>query len=289
MTPRFFALPLIALALAVSVTPVRAGLFDDDEARKAILELRDKLHNGLQEIDQKQAERLDALTKRVDQIEERMDALQRGLSTLAEQHDATTADIDKLRGLAEQLGNDISTLRKSQRDLMADYDQRLRKFEPVSVTVDGKTVSVAREEQAAYETAVTRFRANDYRSAIQSLAGFVARYPQSVYAPSAQFWLGSSYYAVKDYANAITAQQTLLERFPDSPHVPEALLNIASCQVELNDTKSARASFAQLINDFPGTEAASLAKERLDGLPAEPKDAKDGKGKDVKAKSKPKN
>ncbi len=96
---------------------------------------------------------------------------------------------------------------------------------------------------------------------------FVGRYPLSVYAPAAQFWLGSSYYAVKDFPSAINAQKYLIEHFPDSARVPEALLNIAASEVELNDRKSARVTLTRIVKDYPNTEQARLAQERLATLP----------------------
>jgi tol-pal system protein YbgF len=262
----------IALALASMLLahPARAALFGDDEARKAILELRD----SISEQDRQQKERIEALTKRIEQLENRIDALQHGLSESADKFDAASVDMSKLRGVAEQLANDVANSQKRERDLYADIDQRLRKLEPTAVTVDGHNAQVDRDEQAAYDTAMSQFRANDYRSAINALSAFVARYPQSVFTSSAQFWLGSSYYAVKDFPNALSAQQALIERFPDSPRIPDALLNIAASQVEMNDRKSARTTLTRITSDFPDSEAAKLARDRLAALPPAGKEKK---------------
>jgi len=61
-------LSLLAATLAASLAPARAALFGDDEARKAILELRD----GLAESDRQQRERTDALSKRIEALENRI-------------------------------------------------------------------------------------------------------------------------------------------------------------------------------------------------------------------------
>lgn len=258
-----FAALFVALILP-PLAPARAALFGDDEARKAILELRD----SLTESNRQQRESMDALTKRIEQIENRIDAIQHGLSESAARSDATDLAIAKLRGVTEQLANDVATAQKREHDLYADLDQRMRKLEPTAITVDGHSAQVDREEQMAYDAAIAQFRASDFRGAINALNAFVARHPQSVYAAPAQFWLGSSYYAVKDFASAIAAQQTLIERFPDSPRLPEALLNIAASQVELNDRKSARATLVRITNDYPNSEAGKLARDRLAAMPA---------------------
>ena len=259
-TARVLACALIALAPLGG--PARASIFSDDEARKAILELRDTLA----EYDRQQRERLDALSQRIDELANRVEGLQHGMLDATDRTDAANQEIAKLRGATEELHNDVANEQKREKERYADLDARLRKLEPMEVAVEGRNVQVGRDEQSAYDAAVAQFRANEFRSAIHALDAFVARYPQSVYAPSAQFWLGSSYYAVKDFAAAVSAQSALVERFPDSPHVPEALLNIAASQVELNDRKSARATLARIVKDFPDSEQAKLAKDRMASL-----------------------
>jgi tol-pal system protein YbgF len=255
----------LALTLALAAAPCYA-LFGDDEARKAILDLRDRVA----QIEKDQAARNAEFSQRLDKLESRLDvtvqAFQRGQSESAGQLDALRQEIARLRGSIEQIANDVATLQKRDKDLYTDLDARMRKLEPTSVTVEGRSVQVEREEQAAYETALAQFRTSDFRSAIGGFTAFLARYPQSAYAPAAQFWLGSSYYAIKDYKSAISSQQGLLERFPDSPRVPDALLNIAASQVESNDKKGARVTLNRIVSEFPDSDTARLAKERLAGL-----------------------
>jgi len=253
---------LWALPLLLGLAAPSHALFGDEEARKAIIDLRDHVA----ELDKQHAARIDELSKRIDQIDNTLQAIQRGQLESGGQFDALHQELAKLRGLIEQVTNDVATLQKRNKDLYSDLDARIKRLEPSSVTVEGKSVQVERDEQAAYDTAMAQFKSNDFRSAVGGLSAFLARYPQSAYAPAAQFWLGSSYYAIKDYKSAIAAQQTLIDRYPDSPRASDALLNIAASQIELNDRKSARATLNKIIGDFPDTDAAKLAKERLASL-----------------------
>lgn len=251
---------MLALALALAPTRPARALFGDDEARKAILDLRQQVADD----ERKQAELLAELGKRIERIE----AGQGGQLELANQIDALRQDLAKLRGQVEQVTNDVATLQKRERDLYGDLDARLKKLEPQAVTVDGRTAQIDRGEQSAYDTALGQFRASDFRTSIASLQNFVARYPDSPFAPSAQYWLGSSYYALKDYKSAIAAQQVVVDRYPDSPRAPEALLNIAASQIELSDRPKARATLTRIIKDYPDADAAKLARERLSSLGA---------------------
>jgi tol-pal system protein YbgF len=235
-----------AFALAVSL-PVHAQLFADDDARKAILELR-------QRISAMQSE-----------LGGRLDTAQRNQLDLANQNETLRQEIARLRGQVETLTNEVATLQKRNRDLYGDLDARLKKMEPQSMTVDGKTAAIDRTELAAYEGPLAQFRAGDFKGSLPGFQQFVARYPTSPYAPAAQYWIGSAYYALKDYKSAIAAHRTLTERYPDSPRVPDALLSTAESQVQLGDRKSANATLNRIIKDFPETEAAKIARERLPG------------------------
>lgn len=237
------ALALIAVLGAAG--PARAQLFADDDARKAILELRQRI-NALQS-----------------ELGGRLDTAQRNQLDLANQNETLRQEIARLRGQVETLTNEIVTLQKRNRELYADLDARLKAFEPVTTNVDGRQATVERAEQAAYDAALNQFRAGDFRAAAGGLQSFLQQWPKSAYAASANYWLGNSLYGLKDYKGAIAAQQVVVDRHPDSPRAPDALLNIAASQVELKDGNRARAALQKIIADYPNTEAAKVAAERL--------------------------
>jgi tol-pal system protein YbgF len=235
--------------------PARAALFGDDEARQAILDLRERVADQDKRLQEKNAE----LAKRLDQLE----SANRAQLEFANTVEAQRREIATLRGEVERLTKEVATLQQRNRDLYSDLDARLKKFEPTAVTIDGKPATVERSEQAAYDAALAQFRASDFRGAATGLQSFIARYPQSAYAPSAQYWLGNSLYQLKDYKGAIAAQQAVLERYRDSPRAPDALLNIASSQLELNQKPQSQATLQRILKEYPDSEAAKTARERL--------------------------
>ncbi len=243
---------LAASVLFLIVVPAHAQLFGgDDEARKAILQIREQI----KVLQQRETE----MTARLD----RMESAQRNQLELVNQLELLRQENARLRGQVETLSNEVATLQKRNRDLYTDLDARLKKMEPQSVTVDGRTAAVDRAELAAYETPLAQFRAGDFKGSLPGFQQFVARYPASAYAPAAQYWIGSAHYAIKDYKSAIAAHRTLVERYADSPRVPDALLSIAESQVQLGDRKSANATLNRVIKEFPETEAAKIARDRL--------------------------
>lgn len=244
-----FAKTAVALAVAAFSLHASAGVFDDDEARRAILDLRAKV---------------EALSK---DLANRMDTKADKTSTLdlIAQHDQTMQEIARLRGQVEVLQNEIEVASKRQKDLYADMDKRLRALEPRQVEIDGQTASVDQSEQNAYDAAMQQFKDGDYEGAATSLQGFVRRYPGSAYAANAQYWLGNAHYANRDCKAAIVAQQAMVKNYPTSPKAADAMLNIASCQTELKAVNNAKKTLSDLIKTYPNTAAARTAKERLGG------------------------
>jgi tol-pal system protein YbgF len=242
---------LLAAALAAAslfTANANAALFEDDEARRAILDLRQQL----------QQQREDLRRAGEDNA-----TLRRSLLELQSQIEALRSEIAQQRGGNEQLARDIADVQKRQRDIAAGVDERLRKFEPVQVTVDGREFAADPAEQRDFEAALGAFRRGDFVAAQAGFADFVRKYPGSGYKPTALFWLGNAQYANRDYRGAIANFRALLQQAPDHPRAPEAVLSIANCQIELKDNASARRTLDDLVKAYPQSEAASAARERL--------------------------
>jgi len=248
-----FALVTVMLVAAGTAS---AGLFDDEEARKAILDLRQKVETLRTDFDQK-------LADEVKRSSEEGAQLRRSLVDMQNQLEVTRAELAKLRGQDEQMARDLAELQRRQKDSAQSLDERLRKFEPARITLDGREFSVESAERRDYEAAMAVFRKGEFANAQVAFVDLLNRYPASGYRPAALFWLGNAQYAIKDYKNALTNFRSLVNSAPDHLRVPEAMLAVANCQLELKDTKAARKSLEDLVVGFPNTEAAAAAKDRL--------------------------
>jgi tol-pal system protein YbgF len=242
------ALAAALAAAALFAASAHAALFEDDEARRAILELRSQV--GQQREDLRRANEDNA-------------TLRRSLLELQNQIEALRSDLARMTGSGEQLARDVAEVQKRQRDIQQGVEERLRKFEPVQVTVDGREFSADPAEQREFEAALGAFRRGEFPGAQSAFADFVRKYPSSGYRPTALFWLGNAQYANRDYRGAIANFRALLQQAPDHPRAPEAVLSIANCQIELKDNTSARRTLDDLVKAYPQSEAASAARERL--------------------------
>jgi tol-pal system protein YbgF len=257
------------LALAAGVALLMAqpawALFEDDEARKAILDLRARLAQNVQN-DEAQKARIAELSQANAQLLEQIGALRRSLLDLNNQLELIRTDLARLRGTDEQTQRELAELQKRQRDLGQAVDERVRKLEPVRVTLDGREFSAEPEERKTYEEAVALMRGGDFDRAAPALAAFLRRYPGSGYADSARYWLGNAQYARRDYKEAIANFRAFATAAPEHPRAPEALLALANSQAEMKDPKAARKTIEDLIKAYPKSEAAQAGKDRLASL-----------------------
>lgn len=245
---------LTALCLAAS-SVASAALFEDDEARRAIIDLRQRVESQ-RLVGERQADDQRRATEENSQ-------LRRSLLELQTQIEALRSEIARLRGQDEQLVRDLSDVQRRQKDIVQGVDERLRKVEPSKVSVDGREFIADPTEARDFEAALAIFRRGEFPAAQAAFAEFIKRYPQSGFRSTALFWLGNAQYANRDYRGAIGNFRALLAQAPDHPRAAEAVLSIANCQIELKDNVGARRTLDELIKAYPQSEAAVAAKERL--------------------------
>ena len=250
----------LLLGLCLATGAARAGLFDDDEARKDLAALRAQV-GANQKAAEERLSRIETLLSRIETL------VQDRAIEVAKLIDELKQDLALMHGQIEVQANKIETLDRRQKDLYVDLDARLRKFEASAQAQEKQAASAPDPlaEGKAYEAALNQFKLGNYQSSVAAFQNFLATYPNSQQVPSAQYWIGNAYYALRDYKTAIAAQQKVLASWPESAKAPDALLNIASCQAEMGEVKAARETLQSLLKKYPGTPAAEQAKQRLAG------------------------
>ena len=287
-----------AFALVASAS-AHAGLFDDDEARRQINQLREELSQQSKDNE-----------ARIQKLEDQVSHI--GVVELVQQIEQMNEQIARLRGQIEVLENENQQLQKRQRDFYLDLDSRLKRVEggnaggaaaatsssasspgaagtagaggaasspstgagfgpagPAGAS-DAKPQAQSREDQAremkSYDAASNLFRRNDFSSAVDAFRAFLKDYPDSALAPNASYWIGISYANLKDYPKALAAQHDLLDKHPQSAKAPDALLAIAAIQSEQGQAGAARNTLEDLIARYPSSDAAGKARTRLTAL-----------------------
>lgn len=255
----FVRAAVLALACLGAQGAAHAQLFGDDQARQAILDLR---------------QRFDQAVTAQNRLVDENTQLRRSMLDLQQQIESLRGELARSRGQEEQLLRDIEELKRAQASQQT-LEERLRKLEAGEANrtaadpadagggVNPMTGEGSAGEKPDYDAALATFRAGDFKGAQTAFAGFIKRYPRSGLAPSALFWLGNAQYATRNYKEAITNFRSLLTAAPNHQRAPEAMLSIANCQIELKDTRAARATLESLVKTYPSSEAAQAGKERL--------------------------
>jgi tol-pal system protein YbgF len=235
---------LVGLGMACALVSPAWALFGDDEARKAILELRQTLE------EQRQVNAEGAAVMRRSILE---------ISTQAEQW---RQELGQLRGEQERL------LQENQRlsQAVLALEARIKAFEPISIAQDGATLLVSPPEKDAFDRAMALLLASDFAQAAQAYVQFLNQYPTSAYTASVLYWLGNAQYASKDLRGSVNTHKRMVVQFPKHSRVPEAMLAMGNAHEELGDAKAARAEWEALSKAHPRSEAATTARERLKQL-----------------------
>ena len=262
----------------------QAVVFEDDEARRAILDLRQRVEN----LRQSQAASEAALQKSLDGInksqqivrdsvaqeaKQESSRLQNALLQLQSQIDSLKQSLAEMRGEKDQLQREITLLKRGQNDnssgleeRLVKIDQRIAKLEPVFFQLDGLEFQADITEKKDFELALASFKKGDFAGSIISFSAFLRKYPDSGFRQSAMFWLASAKYVKREYADAANQLKSFTGMNESHSKFPEALLTLANAQLELKQTQDAKKTLDELITKFPSSEAAAAGKERLSKL-----------------------
>ena len=155
----------------------RPALFEDDEARRAILDLRQQLEQSNEQARARQNEQMTQMSAQIDQLR-------------AQPARPATADRGAARRQRQacaarwkQLARTVADVQRKQTDMQQGVDERMRKVEPQKVTVDGKEFSVDPEEKRSYDEALAGFRRASSTARATGFAGLLKRFPQQRLSP----------------------------------------------------------------------------------------------------------
>jgi tol-pal system protein YbgF len=238
-------LPALLLAAALS-SPARAGMFDDEEARK----------------------RIEALKGEFAELARRTDTINRNQIDFANQVEAIKADIAKLRGQIEVLTYELEAAQKRQKDFYVDLDGRLRKLEPAPVEAKPETQGAApkadpAQETRDYEAALAGLKASKFKEAGASFVAFIKAYPSSSLIASAHYWGAYAHAQARDHAAAAELFGKFAAGWPNDDRAPAALESRVASLEAIKDWKGAKATLEQLAERYPNSEAGKKAKLKL--------------------------
>ena len=230
------------LLAALLAMPAHAGLFDDEEARNRIEQLRVEVAD----------------------LGKRADTVNRNQIDFANQVESIKADIAKLRGQIEVLTYELEAAQKRQKDFYVDLDNRLRKLETPPAEARPETPKLdPAQETRDYEAALANLKAAKFKEAGAAFLAFIKAYPNSSLAASAHYWGGYAHAQARDHAGAAELFGKFVAGWPKDERAPLALESRVASLEAAKDNKAARTTLEHLAESYPASDAGKRAKLRL--------------------------
>jgi tol-pal system protein YbgF len=243
-------------------------------------------------------------------MEQRLQRIERilqnqSLADLVLQVQQLRQEVQQLRGDLEEQKYNMDAMRKRQRDLYLDIDQRLSRFQPGSVSapvpqtiappmtpppapgplsqpitpttgsppgaiaaapVAAVTPPDPQKESAAYQDAFNLLKQGRYGESITAFSSFLRDYPGGDFEDNAQYWLAEASYVNRDFDTALAEFVKIPEKYPTSPKIPGAMLKMGYIYYEKKNWSECRNTLNELINNYPATTESRLAQKRLQRL-----------------------
>ncbi len=237
--------------------------------------------------------------------QERLERLERRVKSMTEimlRLDRLQQEMRELRGEVEVQAHALETIKKRQRDLYLDIDQRLNQQlssgppagpdtgSPPVPPEQGPVIPPAKEpagpsaqpwtsppppaadpagEEKAYQNAFNLLKQGRYEESISAFRQFLGQYPAGDYADNAQYWLGEASYVSRDFDTALAEFDKVVTLHPYSSKVPGAMLKTGFIYYEQQKWSQARKILTDLRGKYPTATESRLAKKRLDKMRAE--------------------
>jgi len=227
------------------------------------------------------------LDERVATLEKRVSS--NTLMDMVKRIEQLQTEMAKMRGKMEELSHEVDTLRKQQKDMYLDLDQRISPTptpipqpaadaSPPADPAAGSGASFSATprpaaipvptpapvgRQDSYDKAFNLLKEGKYPESVRAFKSFLAAYPTGEYSDNAIYWLGEAYYVLRDFPNSRESFRRLMREVPQSAKVPDALLKLGYIEYDAGQWAKARDLLNEVVKQYPGSSSAKLAERRL--------------------------
>jgi tol-pal system protein YbgF len=272
-------LGLAALAVAIAAGAAVPAAAADKETRQLMADIR-----ILQEQSQQLQNLLNALNESIKAVNARIDE-QTGASrkSFADQKvviDALTNDLRVVREKLDDnnvrvgsLSQELDALRQSiaagsvARAASPDVDPAAAAPDTAAAAPSG-AAAVGASPKKLWDGAQADYMGGQYDLAILGFDSYIKTFPQAQDADDAQYYIGMSYLQQGNNEKANDAYDVLIRNYPGSNMMPEAYYRKGTALKNLKRYDEARSAFEYLIKNFADSQAAVLAQQSLQSLPA---------------------
>ena len=211
---------------------------------------------------------------------------------IKQQQQSVTGPVTTVSNKLEQMSEDFRAVRETVLDMnsrMGKLDAKLADLQntinviknPLPAPapapgVSGGTTPAATGQSAGpppgmnpestYTSAYRDYTSGQYDLAMQEFTDYLKYFPNTQFAPNAQYYIGDIYSRKKDYENAIQAFDAVLEHYSENNKTPAAHYKKGEALLALGRRDAAAREFRDILTHFPDSEVASPAKAKLRDL-----------------------
>lgn len=219
-------------------------------------------------------------------LDERLDRLENIVDNqvnvdLLNQLDAMQQEVQELRGKIEEQQNALQLLNQKQDKLFVNLDSRIGSLDKTKPAENQPVANVTNIEQQIeqtekqdYDAAYRLMSSKKYPDAIAAFNALLAKYPNGIYAPNANYWLGEIYVAEWHLNRAdtgllqlaVAAFQTVITNHAEHHKAADALLKLGLVEIDQEHWVAAKDLLTQVVAKYPGSSRARLAEAKLQSM-----------------------
>ena len=210
---------------------------------------------------------------------------------LKQQQQSVTGPVASVGTKLEQMSEDFRAVRETVLDMnsrMGKLDAKLADLQntiniiknppaapPPASGVGGTSAAATAQPagpppgmnpESTYTSAFRDYMSGSYDLAMQEFTDYLKYFPNTAFAPNAQYYIGDIYSKRKDYDNAIQAFDAVLEHYSENSKTPPAHLKKGEALLALGRRDAAAREFRDIVTHFPDSEVAPRAKAQLRDL-----------------------
>lgn len=139
-----------------------------------------------------------------------------------------------------------------------------------AVMLMGQVFPPGASPEVIYTHGLKSYVDGNFDEAMKSFKEYLTKFPNTTYAPDAQYWLAETYYAERKDQEAIREFDVFLSKYPNHKRTGHALLKKGFALLNLGQQKEGKTALEKVVQDYPGTKEAGSASRTLTALTGKP-------------------
>ncbi len=265
-----------------------AGLFDDKEARQAIIDLQ----NQFAAYKNEQTQKYNGIQSAIIALQGQIEGLQNQKSQTTGQIEVINDNLAKLKNSYEVLANTYADKSQAQDKTIEEIKQQLsgampasnssaltgNEAAPIYNSNQGSANNSLQQKRADplmqnsnsnkqnFNQALDYFSKGDFSKSADKFNALLSTNTDNELSPLIVYYLGNSYYAVQKYKQAKSQLLSFINNYPSHNKIPDVYLTLSSVYLESNDKVNAKKTLDYILKYYSKHNVANLAKKYLANL-----------------------